>query len=45
MAELRIEARAQSQRPTSRAGATAIILLWVAAAALVLWAFWPEQVS
>jgi uncharacterized membrane protein YkvA (DUF1232 family) len=45
MAELRAEAQARSERPMSRAGATAIILLWLAAAALVLWAFWPERVS
>lgn len=45
MAELRAEAEARSERPTSRAGATAIILLWIAAAGLALWAFWPDRLS
>lgn len=45
MADLRAEALARAERPTSQAGAAAIIMLWIAAAALALWAFWPEQVS
>jgi uncharacterized membrane protein YkvA (DUF1232 family) len=45
MVELRAEAQARAQRPTSRAGALAIVALWIAAAALLLWAFWPERLS
>jgi len=45
MAELRAEAQARAQRPTSWAGALAIVALWIAAAALLLWAFWPERLS
>ena len=45
MDELRAEADELAARPTSRAGALAILALWIAAAALLLWAFWPEQAS
>ena len=43
LAECRAAAEAAERRPRSLAGATAIVLLWLAAAALLLWAFWPGQ--
>jgi uncharacterized membrane protein YkvA (DUF1232 family) len=45
MAELRANARERMERPVSRAGALAVVILWIAAAILCLWAFWPRQVS
>jgi hypothetical protein len=42
MAEFREEAQRQAERPKSRAGALAIIMLWIVALELALWAFWPE---
>ncbi len=45
MAEFREEAQRRSERPTSRAAAAVIIVLWIAAIALTLWAFWPSPVS
>jgi uncharacterized membrane protein YkvA (DUF1232 family) len=45
MEELREAARERAGRPVSRGGALAVVILWVAAAILVLWAFWPRQVS
>jgi uncharacterized membrane protein YkvA (DUF1232 family) len=44
MAEFREEAERRSERPTSRLAMAAIIALWVGAAALTLWAFWPASV-
>ena len=44
MAEFRAEAQRRAERPTSRAAAGVIIALWVAAAAFLLWAFWPTPV-
>ena len=41
MQEFRAEARRRSQRPVSRMAAVVIIGLWIAAAAFLLWAFWP----
>jgi uncharacterized membrane protein YkvA (DUF1232 family) len=41
MAEFRAEASARSGRPVSRVGAALIIALWIAAALLLLWVFWP----
>jgi uncharacterized membrane protein YkvA (DUF1232 family) len=41
MAEFRGEARRRSERPVSRMAAAVIIGLWIAAAAFLLWAFWP----
>ena len=41
LAECRAAAEAAERRPRSLAGGTAIVLLWLAAAALLLWAFWP----
>ena len=42
MAEFRREADRLSERPASRAGAAMIIVLWLLAAAALLWAFWPR---
>jgi uncharacterized membrane protein YkvA (DUF1232 family) len=42
LAECRAAAEAAEQRPRSRAGAVAIILLWIGAAALLLWWLWPS---
>lgn len=39
-AELRIEAEKRAERPTSRAGAAMVGLLWLAAAIVVGWAAW-----
>jgi uncharacterized membrane protein YkvA (DUF1232 family) len=44
MAEFREEAQRRSERPTSRVAAAVIIGLWIAAAASLLWAFWPTPV-
>ena len=41
MAEFREEAQRRSERPTSRAAAAAIIVLWIAGAGFLLWALWP----
>jgi uncharacterized membrane protein YkvA (DUF1232 family) len=42
MAEFRAEAT-RRERPTSRAGMAAIIAIWVAIAALLMWLFWPSR--
>lgn len=42
MTEFRKQAARQDGKPRSYAGATAIILLWAVAAALVLWWLWPH---
>lgn len=44
MAEFRAEAERRAARPVSRAGAAAIVLIWVAGAAFLLWTFWPSRV-
>jgi uncharacterized membrane protein YkvA (DUF1232 family) len=44
MEEFRAEAQRRSERPVSRAAAAVIIGLWIAAAAFLLWAFWPTPV-
>ena len=41
-AEHRARAAEMAARPTSRAGATVIVALWLAVAALLLWWFWPR---
>jgi uncharacterized membrane protein YkvA (DUF1232 family) len=41
MAEFRAEAQRRSERPVSRMAAAVFIGLWIAAAAFLLWAFWP----
>ena len=42
MAEFRAEAARREARPTSRAAAAAIVALWLAAAALLVWLVWPS---
>src|SRR5690606_40047076 len=42
MAEHRASARALAQKPVSRSGALLVISLWIAAAVLLLWLFWPD---
>jgi uncharacterized membrane protein YkvA (DUF1232 family) len=44
MAEFRTMADAREGRPLSRVGAAVIISIWVVAAALMIWAFWPHRV-
>jgi len=41
LAEFRAEATRREALPTSRAAAAAIVALWLGAAALLLWLFWP----
>jgi uncharacterized membrane protein YkvA (DUF1232 family) len=41
LAECRAAADAAARRPRSIAGAAAIVALWVASAALLLWWLWP----
>jgi uncharacterized membrane protein YkvA (DUF1232 family) len=43
LAEFREEAQRRSERPTSRMAAAAIIIVWIATAALTLWALWPTS--
>jgi uncharacterized membrane protein YkvA (DUF1232 family) len=43
MAEFRAEAAAREGRPVSRMAALAIVTLWVLAAALLIWLFWPTS--
>jgi uncharacterized membrane protein YkvA (DUF1232 family) len=45
MAEFRAAADLRAERPTSRAAAAVIIALWIAAAALLLWMFWPRAAA
>ena len=40
--ELRRQADGLTERPVSRAGAVAVVALWIAGAALILWALWPS---
>jgi len=44
MVEFRAEAQRLSERPTSRVAAAVIIGLWIAAAAFLVWLFWPTPV-
>jgi uncharacterized membrane protein YkvA (DUF1232 family) len=41
LAEFRATAAAAAARPCSRAGAAFVVLVWLAAAGLLLWWFWP----
>jgi uncharacterized membrane protein YkvA (DUF1232 family) len=41
MAEFRAEARRREGRPGSRAGAVAIVAVWIVCAVLLAWLFWP----
>ena len=45
MQEFRAEAARLEARPVSRAGALFIVALWVAAAGLLLWWFWPRSAA
>jgi uncharacterized membrane protein YkvA (DUF1232 family) len=45
MQELRAEAGRLEAKPVSRAGALFIIVLWIAAAGLLLWWFWPRAAT
>ena len=42
MGEFRIAAQHLAERPASKAGAWAIVALWLLAAVLLLWIFWPR---
>ncbi|MBV9077052.1 MAG: DUF1232 domain-containing protein [Methylobacteriaceae bacterium] len=42
MAEFRAEAERRAERPTSRAAAAAIVGLWLATAAVLIWALWSR---
>ena len=44
MADLRVKA-VEQRRPTSRAGLAAIVLIWLASIALVVWLVWPDFVG
>ena len=41
MAEHRATAAASEGRPVSRAGAVAVVALWLASAVLIAWLLWP----
>ena len=43
LAELRERAQEIVDRPVSRVGAIVIISIWIAAAALPVWMFWPRS--
>lgn len=43
MAEHRATAAAAQARPVSRAGALAVVAIWAAVAALLVWWFWPDK--
>jgi uncharacterized membrane protein YkvA (DUF1232 family) len=45
LAEFREAAQKRSERPVSRVAAAAIIVLWIAAVGLCLWALWPAPSS
>ena len=42
MAEFRAEAERRSALPASRAAAAAVVAVWLAASAALLWFFWPR---
>jgi uncharacterized membrane protein YkvA (DUF1232 family) len=45
MQEFRAEAARMEARPVSRAGALAIVLLWIVSAGLLVWWFWPRPAT
>ena len=45
VAQHRATAAAAARQPTSRAGAVLIVLLWLSAAALLLWLLWPDPAA
>ena len=42
MADLRANALDQ-RKPTSKAGLAAVVLIWLASAAIIVWFFWPHR--
>ena len=42
MADLRLKVLEQ-RKPSSKAGLVAIVLIWLAAIALTIWVFWPNE--
>lgn len=45
MAEFREQAGRWAAKPRSAAGAVAIVTMWIGAAALFLWWFWPSRAA
>jgi uncharacterized membrane protein YkvA (DUF1232 family) len=45
MAEFRAAAADMARRPKSRTGLAIIVAIWLAAAIVLLWAFWPTGVG
>jgi uncharacterized membrane protein YkvA (DUF1232 family) len=45
MAEFRVAAADMLRRPVSRTGLAIVVAIWLAAAVMVLWAFWPIRVG
>lgn len=45
MAEFRAEADLRAVRPVNRAAAVIIVVLWMGAAAALLWVFWPAPAA
>jgi uncharacterized membrane protein YkvA (DUF1232 family) len=45
MQEFRAEAMRMNARPTSRAGAFAIVALWIVAVTLLFWWLWPSPAT
>jgi uncharacterized membrane protein YkvA (DUF1232 family) len=45
MSDLRAQAASIAERPVSTAGAATIAAIWIAAAGLLVWAFWPGRGS
>ena len=43
MQEFRAEAARRLEQPKSRMGAVVIVLIWIGAAALILWWLWPHM--
>jgi uncharacterized membrane protein YkvA (DUF1232 family) len=41
MAEFRAEAARRAEKPTSRVGTFAIVVIWIVVAAFFVWMFWP----
>jgi uncharacterized membrane protein YkvA (DUF1232 family) len=41
--EFREEAARRELRPTSRTGLTFVVLMWMIAVAMMIWAFWPTM--
>jgi uncharacterized membrane protein YkvA (DUF1232 family) len=45
MAEFRAAAAAMARRPMSRTGLAIIVAIWLGAAIVLLWTFWPTRVG